>query len=175
MKQYTKIINGKTVINTRNRIIIYKDDLQILNPTEEMLFADGWVEYIEPEVVVDELVKARQNKESEIKAYDSSMEVNIFYIQNIPVWLDKATRTGLKLRFEAEISNGKEETTLWYNNVKFPLNLENAMQMLYAIEMYASACYDNTQLHYANVAKLETVEEIESYNHTIGYPEKLFF
>lgn len=47
--------------------------------------------------------------------------------------------------------------------------------MLYAIEIYASACYDNTQYHLSEVSKLETIEEIDAYDYTSGYPEKLQF
>ena len=65
--------------------------------------------------------------------------------------------------------------TLWYNGVQFTLKLEEAVQMLYLIEIYASACYDNTQRHLANLDKLTTIEEIESYDYKSGYPEKLRF
>lgn len=81
----------------------------------------------------------------------------------------------MKLRFEAEIAIGKTETTLWYGNIQFPLELNLAMQMLYAIEVYASACYDNTQLHLANVDAIDTLDELLEYNYRIGYPEKLRF
>ena len=121
------------------------------------------------------LIKHFEEKINEINHYDSSDEVNIFYIQGLPVWLDKATRAGLKLRFEAELAIGKTDTTLWYDNMQFPLSLENAMHMLYAIEVYASACYDNTQLHLSNVDKLETIDEIKNYDYRNGYPEKLNF
>jgi hypothetical protein len=47
--------------------------------------------------------------------------------------------------------------------------------MLYAIELYASACYDNTQRHLAAIKELQTIEEIESYDYKAGYPEKLRF
>jgi hypothetical protein len=49
------------------------------------------------------------------------------------------------------------------------------MQMLYAIEIYASECYDNTQLHLANVETLSTLDSILEYDYTTGYPEKLRF
>ena len=70
---------------------------------------------------------------------------------------------------------GKTDTVLWYNGMQFPLFLEQAIQILYAIEVYASACYDNTQKHLTAVNILETIEDIENYNHRIGYPEKLEF
>lgn len=170
MKRYIK----DNKIKTAKQIIIHKDGKQIINPTEEMILANGWVEYIAP-VYEKTIEDYKRDKKDEILHFDSSEEVNIFYIQGLPVWLDKTTRAGLKLRFEAEIAVGKTDTVLWYNGMQFPLSLEQAIQMLYAIEVYASACYDNTQKHLTAVDILETVEDIENYDYRIGYPEKLEF
>ena len=174
MKKYTKNINGINAIRTRKQIVLNKNKMNIFNPTEEMILDDGWVEYvyIEHEKTIEEY---KNEKINEIKSYDESSLVNEFYIQGIPVWLDKTTRVGLKLRFESEIAMGKTETSLWYNDIQFPLPLENAMQMLFAIELYASACYDNTHYHISQVNVLENIEDIKNYDYTIGYPEKLQF
>lgn len=73
MKQYIK--NG--VIKSGNRIVIVVGDMQIINPTEEMIIADGWVEYI-PEPVaptpyrkspleaIEELVSKQFNERTDI-------------------------------------------------------------------------------------------------------------
>lgn len=185
MKKYTKQIDGKAVVKTRKEIVIRKNGRVTYNPTEEMIFADGWVEYIQPTVTAPELtdeqrtkaalVRARHKKRNEILDYDKSTEVNSFYVGELQMWLDKATRAGLLLRFQAEAAQGLEDTTLWYNNLQFPLKVTQAIQMLYAIELYASACYDNTQRHLAAVNALTTIEEVEGYDHTSGYPEKLRF
>lgn len=114
-------------------------------------------------------------KKAEVERHDKSSAVNQFYIGETVLWLDKETRTGLKLRFEAEIATGKTDTTLWNEGVQYPLPLETAIQMLYALEVYASASYDQTQAHLAAIDALTTVEEVESYDHTAGYPEKLRF
>lgn len=113
-----------------------------------------------------------------ILAYDSSEHVNSFSIGGINTWLDKPTRVGLKLRFEAEKRLGKTETTLWQNGMQFPLPLVGdvtALDMLDGIELYASACYDVTQMHLANIVTLTSVSEVKKYDHTAGYPEKLKF
>ena len=113
-----------------------------------------------------------------ILAYDSSEHVNSFSIGGVNTWLDKATRVGLKLRFEAEKRLGKTETTLWQNGMQFPLPLTGdvtALDMLDGIELYASACYDVTQMHLANIVTLTSVEEVKNYDYTSGYPEKLKF
>ena len=172
MKKYVKEIDGEKVYKTRQQIVISKNGMSTYNPTEQMILDDGWVEYIDP--VYEETVEDfRRYKINEITNYDQSNEVNEFYIQDIPVWLDKNTRSGLKLRFEAEKVMLKEYTTLWYDNQEFVLPLDSAIQMLYAIEVYASECYDNTQKHIAEVLKLETKEDIELYDFRVGYPEKL--
>lgn len=109
MKLYTK--DGKTL--PLSRIILKNDDFQVINPTEEMVLADGWVEYIIPELTDEQkLARAKEDKKREITDYDQSTNVNEFYMLGFPVWLDKATRAGLKLRFEAELESGRTETSL---------------------------------------------------------------
>lgn len=113
-----------------------------------------------------------------ILAYDSSDHVNSFTIGGYPTWLDKATRVGLKLRFEAEQRLGKTETILWQNGMRFPLPLAgdiSALDMLDGIELYASVCYDVTQMHLAAINTLTSVKEVKNYDYLAGYPEKLSF
>lgn len=107
--------------------------------------------------------------------YDASENVNAFYIGDSILWLDKDTRAGLKLRFEAESAMGITATTLWYGTTPYTLPLDIAMQILLQIECYASRCYDNTQSHYAALENLSTIEEIDAFDFTAGYPEKLVF
>ena len=178
MKLYEKIIDGKQHCKPANKIVIVKDGMQTFNPTEEMLFADGWVEHIPVtyEPTEEEILnREKEYKIDEILMYDSSMEINGFYIADQEMWLDKATRVGLKLRFDAEIASGQTNTALWYNGVQFPLELNSALQMLNAIELYASACYDKTQRHIANVKAMEDLETLKNYDYRTGYPEKLRF
>ena len=63
MKQYAKTIDGKTVIKTRNQIVVHitkevngeQKTFQVINPTEEMILADGWVEYNLPEPTAEDI------------------------------------------------------------------------------------------------------------------------
>lgn len=185
MKRYIK--DGE--IKTRNQIVIkgqrtIKDKdgndkvvgTNTYNPTEEMILADGWEEYVTPEPTEEELLsRAKRNKVREVGAYDTSEEVNIFYMQGQPMWLDFEDRSRLLLRFQAETAKGNETTTLWSNGKEYALPLSVAINMLYELETYASKCYDNTQRHLANIDVLKNIEDIESYDYRIGYPEKLEF
>lgn len=191
MKLYEKIIDGKQHVKPRNKIVLHRTQvikdsegnekevkMQTFNPTEEMLLADGWVEHIPVpyEPTEEEILnREKEYKIEEILRHDSSREVNCFYIEDQEMWLDKATRVGLKLRFDAEIASGQIITTLWYEGTPFNLELANAVQMLNAIELYASACYDNTQMHIAYVKVMEDLETLKNYDYRTGYPEKLRF
>lgn len=46
MKQYYKIINEQTVFFSNPLVV---GEMQIINPSEEILLAAGWLEYIPPE------------------------------------------------------------------------------------------------------------------------------
>jgi hypothetical protein len=64
MKRYIK--DGK--IKIRNQIVIRKDGMSTYNPTEEMILADGWEEYITPSVpepTQEELEARRKVREIE--------------------------------------------------------------------------------------------------------------
>ncbi len=164
------------IIKSRTEIVLKTEDIITYNPTNEQLLENGWTKYIQLEPTEEELLEqARLNLKESIIFYDNSNSVNEFTIQGINIWLDKSTRAGLMLRFQAEEAIGKTTTTLWYGKHQFELSIKDAKGMLYHIEVYASQCYDNTQKHLAELDNLKTIEEIESYDFRTGYPEKLIF
>lgn len=133
-------------------------------------------DFVEVESVSnDALEVAKQAVSETILVYDSSSNVNQFTLNDTPMWLDKATRAGLKLRLEAEQAAGKEETTLWYDAKAVTLPTTNAISMLNALEIYASECYDRTQQHLAEIGSMQSVEEVLGYDFAEGYPGKLRF
>lgn len=118
----------------------------------------------------------KQKQLEELKKYDSSDKVNRIMFRGEQIWFDKATRNGLLMRLNAEQQAGIKTTTLWYGNSKsYTLDVEDAVTMLYAIERYASQCYDNTQRHAKAISELFTEEEMYNYDFTTGYPEVLVF
>lgn len=136
-------------------------------PTEEQLTEWGFVEYVAPTPTPEELLRrAKDEKISELEAYDTSSAVNEFTFHDVPMWLDKATRDGLHLRLLAERAAGKENTTLWFGTMSFEIPITNAFQLLYAIEVYASACYDRTAAHKAAIEALDNIEDVTSYDYT---------
>lgn len=145
-------------------------------PTEEQLTEWGFEEYVAPTPTPEQLLEiAKTEKISELEDYDQSSNVNEFTFHDVPMWLDKATRDGLHLRLLAEQAAGKEATTLWFGTQSFEIPITQAFQLLYAIEVYASTCYDRTAAHKAAIEALTSVEDVDGYDYTSGYPEKLNF
>lgn len=110
MKRYTK--DG--VIKTRNNIVLKvtkeingkEVKLQVFNPTEEDILADGWVEYVPPKIepkksrmqIVQELVVKQYNERTDI-----SNEEALDYMAIIYPWdyyLDKALTEGMMVTYE---------------------------------------------------------------------------
>ena len=173
MKQYYKIENGKKRFAGR-RIII--GDMQVINPTHEQYLEAGYEEYVSPDPTPEELLeRAISSKIARINSYDTSDAVNSFMMGGSPMWLDKSTRVGLMNSIGIEKDAGRETTTLWFSGMRFTIPVHPAIGMLNALELYALECYNATQAHIAAVSALQTVEEIEAYDYTVGYPEKLVF
>lgn len=149
MKLYTKIIDGLTHIMPANRIVVIKDDMQIFNPTEDILLSDGWKEYIAPEnELTDEQILSQEKeiKINDITEYDASDNVNIFYVNDIPMWLDKATRVGLMLRFNAEIESGKQKQFYDLTESHFPcsfLLLQKCLMRLNYMHQHVMTIHNN--------------------------------
>lgn len=129
----------------------------------------SWKEYISNII----LKNAKLEKIKEINDYDLSDNVNSFIYKGVEMWLDKLTRSGLIMRLNAEKAIGKTETTLWFGTMSFTLGIDDGLQLLTLIEVYASACYDNTASHIAAVEALNNIEDVYNYDYTVGYPQKI--
>ena len=142
-------------------------------PVQHTVYIADFIETVSDSL--NALEVAKEALEKAIEEYDSSDNVNLFYLSDVPMWLDKATRVGLKMRLEAEKDQGIEATTLWWNGIGHALTVEDALAMLNQLELYASKCYDQTQHHQAVVKSLDNVDSVLRYDFTNGYPSKLKF
>ena len=198
MKKYTKIIDDNVVIKMRNEIVLKEKrvvidnitgeskevTMTIFNPNEEQLLADGWEEYIVLAYEPTESEKLEQAKElalKRLKIFDESEEVNdcIITYQGLELhyWANKSERDALKGAVRDCISVGRETYRLDLREMGISLSLscDTLLQMLAALEVYAIDCYNKTTDHEYEIKSLNTIEEVESYNYRVGYPEKLTF
>mgnify|MGYP007108811444 FL=1 len=47
------------------------------------------------------------------------------------------------------------------------------IQLINMVSAYADQCFDVTEGHKSDVNDLTTKEEIQNYDYTVGYPEKI--
>lgn len=166
---YEDYLLGKWVLLTDEMVTFYKNNM---GATPEEVFN---MKIQEEEIAERTLEIAKSEMREVILNYGNSENVDVFYFNNIPMWLNKSTRASLKLRLEAEKQKNEEQTTLWYNGFSVSLPVEDAISMLYDIEIYASKCYDNTQSQLARLENLNSIEGVDTFDYFLGYPEILSF
>lgn len=133
------------------------------------------IEHTEEETPERTLRQAISEKLSEIERYDKSDAVNSFSINGVSMWYDKATRVGLANSIGAEESDGRTETTLWHDGVSLTLPIQQAKDILKAVELYAIECFNVTSRHGVAVGRLTEIEDVDSYDYRTAYPERLDF
>lgn len=171
---YYREVDGQIQFFTGN--ILNYEGHSILNPTEEQMLEAGWLVYVEPEPTKDEILeRAKLNKIAEIEEYDSSPEVNTFYLGGQSMWLDAQTRQTLRISIESYVAMNIETVSKWFNGHQFTFTTNVWLQMLNALEVYAAEALNVTESHKANVHNLINVEDVNQYDFTTGYPEKLNF
>lgn len=111
----------------------------------------------------------RQVLLKKIDLYDVSSNVNCFYYQDSPTWLDKNTRVGLMNL--ANCSDSTVSVVLASQVIELPV--DTLKEYLKQIEVYAGKCYLITATHKVNAYKLQTIDEIVNYDYTANYPSKL--
>ena len=121
------------------------------------------------------LEQVKQEKIWEIEAYDASPEVNSFTLGEQQMWLTVQERQQIATQISANEAIGRESMTKWFGGVAYTFTIAQWKQMLVAVEVYAGDALNVTESHKAAVEVLESVEDVEAYDYTVGYPTKLVF
>ena len=168
-------VNSNTKENLIQSIIDYKYPgikttvaigLGVANPkdTKYLEYID-WKEYAEEcaSIIFDAptLENAIKNKLDEITKYDISENVNGFTYNGNTYWLDKATRVGLMNSTKILKDAGETTTTLWLGSLHATFSVDDVIDMLSQLEMYALQCYNVTAQHKLAVSELTTIEAVE--------------
>lgn len=119
------------------------------------------------------LAQAKREVLKKIDAYDTSPAVNGFYLNGERVWLDFELRDRVYQGNERLQRIGRTDTTLWLGKQCYNLSIEQAKNIISHIEAYAKDCYNVTAAHKKAVSELTSIEEVEKYDITAGYPAQL--
>lgn len=152
---------------------IYCDKDALLQDCEAVAYSDYLMAENKKKYEGKTLEEAKEMLLAEIDAYDTSSAVNGFSLNGATVWLDKSTRVGLMNSTSITKAMGQPTTTLWLGESKMEVPCDTAIQLLSALEMYALECFNVTAAHKKAVSELTTIEEVEKYDITAGYPAQL--
>lgn len=126
-------------------------------------------------MIEERLQQEKEKKIALIKDYDKSQAVNSFLVNGRRAWLDKATRVGLVNSLQIEKAAGRTITELWLDGEKYTVGIDEVLQMLAMLELYAKDCYNMTEQHISTVNSLTDLNRVYNYNYTLGYPRRLRF
>ena len=126
-------------------------------------------------VPTDPLERAKVAKVNAIEAYDKSDSVNSFTLGGQKMWLTVEEREQIATQISANEAVGRSEMTRWFGGHDFTFPLATWKQMLVALEVYAGDALNVTESHKAAVMAMDSVEEVEAFDITQGYPERLVF
>lgn len=149
-------------------------------PSLEQLTAWGFVEWVEPAPTPEELLeRAKQEKIAELEAYDQSDAVNGFDVtiggNTMSLWIDRETRADYKSSIEAAELLGRDEVKPVFAGQEVTLDIQMAKMALAQVQLYANQCYGVTERHKVAIGALLTVQDVEDYDFTAGYPTRLSF
>ena len=116
---------------------------------------------------------AKAAKIAQIAVYSDSDAVNSLTFHGIKTWLTRTVRDGYDTSITAAKNLGEANVTFMVGDNEMQLPVEQARRVLDLVQRYADACYIVTERHKIAVRALQTVEEVEAYDYTKGYPEKL--
>lgn len=121
------------------------------------------------------LEQAKSDKIAEIIAYDTSSSVNSFLLNDKQRWLDIDLRRSLSYSTNILKVDGEKTVDIWFDTECKTMDIDNALYMLKDLEIYAKQTNNVTHQHRAEVMDLTSIEDVEAYDVTKGYPEKLVF
>lgn len=151
--------------------------------SDEQMEAAGYTEYVAPEPPAptpeDLLESARREKLNDITSYDNSFGVNSFTIvlgeNSMETWLTPDKRSDYKNSIDAAELLGRTEVTPVFNGISITIPVQTAKIALAQIQLYANQCYNVTEMHKSAVNAMDNIADIEAFDVTQGYPEKLSF
>lgn len=121
------------------------------------------------------LESRKEAKKSELCDYAKSESVKVFELNGVRGWLDSEQRVSIRTAVADKAAAGRESVTIYLAGVGVEMTPAKAEEILAAVEVYASDCYDVTEGHKAAVDALTTADAVEAYDYAAGYPEPLQF
>ena len=122
------------------------------------------------------LEEAKSEMIQRIDEYDQSESVNGFTINGTQNgWITAEERSNYRSSIDAAKLLGVDTLTFYISDVMMELSPEQAEYMLAQIQLYADQCFIVTKQHKLAVEALDTIEAVDAFPYTEGYPQQIDF
>lgn len=167
---YEDYLNGDFVLLSEKQV-------QFHNDYPEASVKEVFYTHIEEPFIPERTLEdAKLEKILEIDNYDNSEAVNSFLINDmIPAWFSVQDRLNYGKSVESAKLLGINSLQFFVGDVMLEIETLKAEQLLAALQLYADTCFIVTKKHKLAVEGLESIEEVDEYDYTAGYPKKLNF
>ena len=119
-----------------NKWVLLSDkQVQFLKQYPSALVEEVWNLQV-PQEIVRTLEIAKLEKIDELEKYDSSINVNIFYINDVPMWLSVEERQQIATQINANEAIGRGTMSRWYNGIEFTFPLIDFLLLHKPITFY---------------------------------------
>ena len=157
---YEDYLRGKFVLLSQQQV-----EFHIAHP--EASVKEVW----DMSLIQRTIEEAKNEMLNKIMDYDSSDLVNGFYLNGNLMWLPISERANALLTLQSAQALGLESVP--YLGVIFPV--AEGIMAINMVNIYAAQCVAVTENHKAMVSTMTSIDEIDGYDYTIGYPERLVF
>lgn len=126
----------------------------------------------------EELQGIKDNLIYQINIFSDQGYINYFTYGNLKLKMLYEDRARFKMSLDAYKLLGKQTMTKYFSGYKIDFNLKDydkLVQMLAALEIYYSECWNVTQQHLQFVNNATSIEQIYNFDITSDYPEQLKF
>ena len=123
----------------------------------------------------EKLADAISEKIEALELYVESDDKQGFKINDITIVLNSESRNKLRNIINSEIVMGDTNLTEWYNGVSYTYTLEEWDRYLSQYEIYLHNVTNVMEQHKVNIRSLTTIDDVNNYDYTTGYPTQLSF
>lgn len=176
--EYEKVrkMFGKWIVSVCPRKSNTFDNLYIVGQTSVDEYPDeDTIQEIEAEYQSVRIQSVISQKISEINRYNTSSNVDGFYLNGKKYWLTLEDRKAAELSTKAHITLGHKTTEQCLGGVFYTIPCESLIYMLAELEIYALECLNHAKRQEAEVIAMTDIASVENYDVTAGYPEMLKF
>ena len=165
---YQDYLNNKWVLLSDEQVAFHNE-----HPTASV--KEVWDMELTP-IPPRTLEQAKTEMIQRIDEYDTSDNVNGFTINDeVEGWFTPEERSNYRSSIDAAKLLGVSGLSFYVGDMLLEVTPTQAEYMLAQVQLYADQCFMVTKQHKLTVEALETIEEVDKFDYTADYPQKINF